>query len=492
MFDDPCTGQAAWTRELARDLFPGSATPFHWTLLQQPAQTALRRAWAELGITLPAVELWRRADDGRVELAAGPLAQAAQAARGAAWLIAPPDRPTAGLLDRLQAATVIRRIHARLAGRVPEIAATQARLTTWLTWVERLAWTQADLLQVMEELEPQAEQALCAYFTARAGLAAAQAEAAAQIARAWPDCSPAVTLGLYVGLPGLPGAEAAFALAALDDATDPDGALDEFLAVYGHRGPDEARPDALRWRDRRAWARACVGLPIIHTAARARAIREKAEQAVQARLGGRWPRVESAIARARDLSRAADLAWDGYVRVMAAAQAWLRAAAGEAGAAGLIADAAEVSYLEFEELKQAATGEWHKGRSEAAAATVAQRRAVQRDAAAEPLKSPQPAGPGRSVGPLVRPGRVADPAAYVGAIVLTETADPGQAPFWLTAAGLLDTAGDPWSPGMIVARALGAPAVSGAPAALWRAPEGAQLSLDGDTGQVWIADEHMI
>ena len=42
-------GQAGWTRDLARDLFPGAGTSFAWTLLAGPADRALRNAYAELG-----------------------------------------------------------------------------------------------------------------------------------------------------------------------------------------------------------------------------------------------------------------------------------------------------------------------------------------------------------------------------------------------------------------------------------------------------------
>jgi pyruvate,water dikinase len=70
------------------------------------------------------------------------------------------------------------------------------------------------------------------------------------------------------------------------------------------------------------------------------------------------------------------------------------------------------------------------------------------------------------------------------AIVLVEVADPGQAPCWLAAAGLLDAAGDPWSPGMIAARALAVPAISGLPADLWQASSGQMVEMDAGAGRV--------
>ena len=103
-----------------------------------------------------------------------------------------------------------------------------------------------------------------------------------------------------------------------------------------------------------------------HTISQRRVLRcQTAEGWVLGRLDGNQRRqFEPLLARARRLCRAVDVAWDGLARVMAAAQLWLRAVAVEAVSAGLIADPAEVHFLELEELKQVATGEWHRGRSE--------------------------------------------------------------------------------------------------------------------------------
>jgi len=468
-------------------LFPTTATPFHWTLLQHPAEQALRRAWADLGVSLPDAPFWHRDADGRVVLNLTLVNQAGRALHGAAWLIVPPEPTGAGVFDRLRAPGAIRRVQAQLAGALPAARALQTHLAAWLTGVLRLRWSQADLLQVMEELEPQAEAALRAYFTARAGLSAAQTEAARLLAGGWPECPPGLALGLYAGMADLPSAAAAYALAALGP-TPAEAARRAFLADYGHRGPGEAEPEAQRWADHPDRLLACAALPAIRDAAYAQAVRTNAEQVLRAQLGGRWQQLAPALAEARTLCQALDLAWDGFVRVMTAAQAWLRAVAVEARAAGLIAQVTEVRYLELEELKQVATGEWHGGRSAAVRAEVARRRIARANARAELPQPLQPASPGQAIGPIFRPDAadVAHDASlhYAHAIVQVAVADPGQAPYWLAAAGLLDAAGDPWSPGMIVARALAVPALSGLPPDLWSAAAPQHVALDGDTGRV--------
>jgi phosphohistidine swiveling domain-containing protein len=208
---------------------------------------------------------------------------------------------------------------------------------------------------------------------------------------------------------------------------------------------------------------------------------------VLGRLDGNQRRqFEPLLARARRLCRAVDVAWDGLARVMAAAQLWLRAVAAEAVSAGLIADPAEVHFLELEELKQVATGEWHRGRSERVREEVVQRQADLAARSEEPARPPMAASPGTASGPAFRFELASDIALLPGSLVLTRVAASGDAPYWLSAAGVIDAAGDPWGPGMIVARALAVPAVTGMPASVAQVAPGQSIAVDGSAGRVEI------
>ncbi len=448
-------GQGSWTRDLARDLFPAAVTPFHWTLLRRPIQVAMERTWIGLGAALPAADFWRRDANGHVYLNAGLIAQAGRAQRAAAWIGAPPEEGSGGFLSRWQAQGITRCAREHVDAVAAGTQSQNRHLGDWQAWVRRLRWTQADLLQVMEELEPHIEAILRAFFTVRSGLSAAQVEVAARLAEWLPDCPTATILQLYAGSEGLPSIEAAYAVAGLRSAPDPSDALKAFSAHYGHRGPGEAQPDAVRWQDH------------------GDLVLQLAEQFVLR---------DTKMARA--LCRAVDLAWDGMVRAMAVAQIWAQTTAAEALAAGLIAVRPDVQFLEFEELKQIATGEWHRGRSEQVREAVMRRHA---EWAAYPGQQPQPpraASPGAASGPLLRVETVAGGVPPAGAVLLAEVADPGCAPYWLSAAAVLDGAGDPWAPGMIVARALGVPAVSGIPSAIEQSLDGDIVTVNGSTGQV--------
>ncbi len=455
------TGQASWTRDLARDLFCGWTTPFAWTLLRSPAEAALRGAYGELGsaLILPGESFWR-SDDGVIRLNAALVAQADQTLAGAAWLgrVQPPA--PGGLLARLQTGSIVKRCQARIAVSAGGVPNLQVRLLRWLASVKGLRWTQADLLQVMEELEPHALAALQAFFLARMGLNAAHAQLQAKLAEWMPDCPPDICASLYLGVDGLPSVIAAEAVndAARRPAADPE--RDSILARYGHRGPGELRPDGWRWgaapellaflaeQDDEGWQ------------PEGAANRRKAALAgLEDRLdGGRFRQIEALLQQVHASMRAADAAWDALAVVMAAAQHWVAAAAGEAMAAGLVARQGDVLYLELEELKQVATGEWHAGRSAGVAEAVGARKRAQVAVSPQSSEGPQVVVcPGECHGPHYcdSPQQTLPPSK---AVWFGESPDPGCAPFWRHACAVLATGDDIWAPGMIVARGMGVPA----------------------------------
>jgi hypothetical protein len=458
-------GQTSWTRDLARDLFSGWTTPFAWTLLRAPVETALRSVYTAVGaaLTAPGEPFWR-SEEGAVYLNAALIAQTDQTLAGAAWLGRRQPPAPGGLLARLQTGSTAKRCQARVAAAPGEAQSLQTRLSRWLTSVQGLRWTQADLLQVMEELEPHALAAFQVYFLARMGLNAAHAQLQARLAEWAPDCPSDVLAGLYLGVDGLPSASTAEAVneAARLPAAGP--ARLAALARCSHRGPGEMRPDAHRW--------GAAPELLAHLAAqgdagwrpaRAAEQRDAALAEIRGRLDvGRYRQVDELLGRVHGMMAAADVAWDAMTMAMAAAQHWTAAAAQEAMAAGLIAHPGDVLYLELEELKQVATGEWHAGRSAGVQEAVeGRKRAV--SSLPRPLSEGAPVvvSPGACEGPLYcdSPVQTLPPP---DAIWLAESADPGCAPLWRRACAILATGDDIWAPGMIAARGMGAPASAGA------------------------------
>ncbi len=478
------TGQITWTRDLARDLFPGPVTPFAWTLLRGPAEAAMRRTWADLGVSeLNVRAFWQLGEDSRVVLNATALGDASLALHGAAWLGGIPGQPPAGLTARWRARGALRRAEQAVTTAVSSLPALQARLGYWLDHVRRLKWSQADLLQVMEELEPAAQEALRAYLTVRAGLAGAAAQVAERLDQWAPDRPANVIYQLYAGLEGLPSADAVCALAGASSGP--------FLSRFGHRGPGELRPDAWRWNDHPEVVNVPSALPFLRDSQRAADQRRAVQGWLLTRLHSAQRRqFQPVLERAQALCRASDVAWDALAIVMAAAQLWSRAMAAEALAAGLLAGAADVCYLEIEELKRIATGEWHSGDRDQVQAEVTRRRAVtpSRPAGASARAAATiPASPGQGRGPA-QPMPIADYAPpEPGAVLVAESADPGWTAHWLAASAAVIGAPDLWGPGMVVARALAVPAVTGAQHFIERVAAGQMLTVDGDSGQVLLA-----
>lgn len=453
-------GRAGWTRDLARDLFPGRTMPFTWTLLGASANRALANVYAELGGQADTTARFWRLDRGYGYLNAAAVAEADQSLCGAGWLGQSQPPPPAGLRARLQAGGVVKRCQSRLAVAAGEASGLQSRLSRWLAWVQGVKWTQADLLQVMEELEPHALAALQTHFLARIGLNVADAAFEAHLREWLPGCPPDVAAAAALGATDLPSV--VMAEAVLDAARREPTSAERLatLARCSHRGPGEIRPDAARWPDAPDLLEhlAEQGEPA-WTPALAAAGRQGALAALGGSLtGGQFRELQAVLAGLAGAMRTADIAWDSLTLVMAAAQRWVTAAGRETLAAGLIGRPEDVLYLELEELKQVATGEWHAGDREAVEAAVAERMqaiAVAPDPVAQPARVV--ICPGACEGPLYcdSPREV---LPRPGSAWVAETVDPGCVPLWGFAGCLVAAGDDPWTPGLVAARALGVPA----------------------------------
>ena len=425
----------------------------------------MRTAYGELGgQLLPAALPFWRFEGGYAYLNAASVAEADESLYGAAWLGSTRPEAPGGLRGRLQAGGVIRRTQSRLMTVAGEAAGLQTRLSRWWAWVQGLKWSQADLLQVMEELEPHALAALQNHFLARVGLNAAAAALEARLGE-WQTVFPshaaaALTLGPQ-DMPSVVISDAVIRASRLEPADQ------ERLATLirsSHRGPGEIRPDALRWPDATTLLSQLAGQGEPHwKPAFAVEQRQRSLALTERSLNGaQFRELRALLDSLAGAMRVADTAWDSLTLVMAAAQRWVGAAARETLAAGLIGRRADVLYLELEELKQVATGEWHAGDREEVQAAVSER---MRETTVPPSGTstgfPVVVCPGPFEGPLYceRPAETLPPR---GASWLAETADPGLAPFWSFAGCVLATGADAWSPGMLVARGLGVPAMAGA------------------------------
>lgn len=388
---------ALWSRAAADDLARGLLSPLTWSVLSHSAERAVRAHYRAWGITLPAdARIWRRIE-GRAYLNTSALTAADQA-------VAAGEAETASggwrLFGRKPENRHAELLRAQLEG-APAVFAATAR---WWEQVATLTWRQATVLQVMEEIEPQAEAVLAVRDYLTTGLGSKRRQLTRWVAEWQPDAPHALFDDLFAGLDGREGwAQYRYDLqsllqAARQNATAatwlrsgegnaPAGAFADalagFLAAYGRWADQPLEVASPRWAEEPAalYSRLAARLteppdPALLSPQVAHTRRAAAAQALTARLDAKQQRqftpVFEQLQQIVDLLPASRAA---LVTVIAAARQWSFGAAQEGVADGRLLAADDVFLLELEELKQLMTGELYDAAQ--VQALVARRRAEQ-------------------------------------------------------------------------------------------------------------------
>ncbi len=237
-----------------------------------------------------------------------------------------------------------------------EFPAAYARLRRWSEWVFASEWSQAQLLQVMEEIEPRVAEALnwvhrCAIVTV-----GSYHHLGTMLAKKEKDNAKreALRLGLVAGLE-TPDSRFLHALAVGKP-------VDELRATFGHMPlAREGEIAAPRVGDAAEHRLTNPGMEVWNwTPGRAQKRRGEAEKQALAQAGmlGRSG-LRKAVEMAQQALVAHAQAREALAYVLAAARHWALAAAEEGAADGRIHHPDEIFMLEIEEIKQMMTGEWH-------------------------------------------------------------------------------------------------------------------------------------
>jgi pyruvate,water dikinase len=293
--------------------------------------------------------------------------------------------------------------------------------------------------------------------------------------------------------------------------------LAAFLAEYGHRTAAEIDLGMPRWSDDPTqvlgslanYRRLAEADPAEHPDvrfSRGAAAAEATVAEVVARVARR-SRIRAAIAgfglrRTRQLAGMRETHKDYLVRVLAHARAQLAIIGAELAERGLLAEAADVFFLELRDVKSALDGADQRG-------VVATRRAeydrelrrrhiprVLLSDGTEPEALAAPPPEGALIGTPASAGTVSgrarvvlDPAEATlepGEILVAPSTDPGWTPLFLTAGGLVMEMGGANSHGAVVAREYGIPAVVGVPDATARLHTGQTVTVDGASGTITV------
>jgi pyruvate,water dikinase len=293
--------------------------------------------------------------------------------------------------------------------------------------------------------------------------------------------------------------------------------LAAFLAEHGHRTAAEIDLGMPRWSDDPTqvlgslanYRRLAGADPAEHPDvrfSRGAAAAEAAVAEVVARVRRR-SRIRAAatgfgLRRTRQLAGMRETHKDYLIRVLAHARAQLAIIGAELAERGLLAEAADVFFLELRDVATALDGVDQRGVVAARRAEYdreLRRRHIPRvllsdGTEPEALAAPPPdgalIGTPASAGTVSGRARVVlDPAEATlepGEILVAPSTDPGWTPLFLTAGGLVMEMGGANSHGAVVAREYGIPAVVGVPDATVRLHTGQTVTVDGASGTVTV------
>lgn len=294
------------------------------------------------------------------------------------------------------------------------------------------------------------------------------------------------------------------------EGTLPDIGLTAFLKQWGHRAVAEIDVGMPRWSDDPTHILGVLAnylrldnpdmAPDVQFARGA----AEAEGTIDRLVAGtrRKRTVRFALNRTRKLAGLREMPKYFLVLALAAVRSQLTAIGAELSAAGRIAKADDVFFLDFKEMRAALAGTDYQDVVTARRADYDQelrRRRVPRvmlsdGTEPEAVSQAEPAADGSLPGTPASAGTVTGVARVVldpvgahlepGEILVAPSTDPGWTPLFLTAGGLVMEMGGANSHGAVVAREYGIPAVVGVADATHRITTGQTITVNGATGVV--------
>lgn len=519
-----------WGRSLFEPLAPDALTPFTGSLLSEIAARAWYLYYDRLGFgpMLRAEVVRLHAGRPYINLTLSSTLDAENAG------VAPPvfrldgvarplfawEKP--GFLAGMKLARGAKKIEDTLRTLQQELPAITAKAAAWQSRVAGLYWSQAELLQIMEEIEHVGAAALLPYFAARHNLewayrrlqmllgAQTEAEGAALIARALGGAAPTVELEMARHVQRLGQSAAAqpeirdwFDAGAFDawQSSLPLGAfaddLHSFMARYGHRGLHEGEIAAPRWTEAPAALFAAIRACAQGASTPGAAQPADLSPLLAAVDGKARKEAQQLVEQMRDLLTLQSHALHAMAYILAGTRQWALAAGREAMADHRITDLEAIFFYEVEEVKEMMTGEWNISDRSAIHTTADERRqtlAAWRRAAspaliwgdreATSLATALPAAVGAAEGNAVIEEDIAALAA--GAILVRQQPESAAAILLPAARAFITAQGSPLDPLCACARGFGRPGIVAAGAAIVTVLPSTRVAVDGALGKVTI------
>jgi rifampicin phosphotransferase len=398
-----------------------------------------------------------------------------------------------------------------------EMDAVTEKARNWYIKTQGLRWSQAEVLQIMEEIERVGSESMATYLAARHNLESLYAHLLTELNREHTlDQSLLLINNALCDMQTLVEWELANAVIALSEtlqepeqiawlkagdghtwqATMP-GKLAQsrfaaFMDDYGHRALHEGELALPRWaEDPNIVMRGllvCVEHPTRHPAPLPKA--GALHKVVEALPTGQRRQGEQMMEKIRTLHRLQSRALHALAYIGAGTRLWALAAAREAMADGRLQAEQEVFCFELEEIKEMMTGEWNISSLDEIRATYTQRSAeveawrgldapeiLVDDLEGRPVQEGLPGVAGHAAGPLRRWGETKKNGCS-GAILASEVFDGGWALALPLAVGFVSKNGSPLDPFVAAARAWHHPVMVGLGSRYSGLVEGAHTILD--------------
>ncbi len=308
-----------------------------------------------------------------------------------------------GLLAGFKTSLSQKKIDDTLKNLAGELDSITQLAQQWQAKTQDLRWTQAEILQIMEEIEQSAVPSFIAFFAARYNLEVA-CNRLMRLTVATLDDAATLTLlqAATSDVSHLVEQAMAARLRALGDlaATDPAtmtwlksgnfenwsatlpnqgvaAALTEFLHLYGHRCVAEGEIRRLRWRQDptpifQAVLAHALKLAPLPSASSAAPSEQKLLGAVEA---GRRKEAQQLLQKIRQCLALQSRALQAFAYILAGTHGWALAAAKEAMIDQRLLQLDDVFFFELEEMKRMMTGEWNVSDQQGIQATCARRKA---------------------------------------------------------------------------------------------------------------------
>ncbi|MCB0064831.1 MAG: hypothetical protein KDE19_22055 [Caldilineaceae bacterium] len=532
----PSGSRTVWSRLPLQPLAAGPLTPFSYSILEEVARRAWYQYYDELGFgPQPRARVLRQQNGcPYLNLTISAQRDAECAGVEPLTLLLNGERfPVAqgeksGFLAGIRQGRNRKKIATTLAEYADSIPAVTQKAQSWNAKTKDLRWTQADVLQVMEEIERVAVDSFKIFFATRHQLELSfnQLLWLTNGQKIYPTNIALIgnALGELTGLIEYQVAMEVIALGEMARANEaamqwlaaaefhdwyttiPDrqfnNGVSSFLTKYGHRAASEAEIRHERWENE---------VHFLFSSLHALALKQPKQpisipsgQHVQRLLDLAAPsdrkRAQQLLEEIRKLLPLQSQALHAFAYLLAGTRQWAHAAAGEAMADERIGQADDVFFFTLEEVKQMMTGEWNVSDKQKIRRTCAERRktfaeweqAMAQDAvpwlligdsAAQAVTKGLPAVSGEAIGPLRR-WDTAVPAHCKGAIVATNHVDISWSLILPLARALVVAQGTPVEPIVAAARAWHIPAVTTLGEKYHALVDGAQTTVDGERGHV--------